>query len=65
MDQFHEDIYTEPSRVNVDTLRNQCRLRGMAGIREGKRGHSEPFHHTDRNCLKKIAELAPNPMARK
>jgi hypothetical protein len=26
-------------------------------------GQSEPFHHTDRNCLRKIAEPTPNPTA--
>ena len=26
-------------------------------------GESEPFHHTDRNRLRKIAEPMPNPMA--
>jgi hypothetical protein len=29
------------------------------------KGKSEPFHHTDRNTLSKIAEPTPNPMARK
>jgi len=29
------------------------------------RGKSEPFHHTDRNTLTKIAEPTPNPLARK
>ena len=28
------------------------------------RGQSEPFHHTDRNLLKKVAEPTPNPLAR-
>ena len=28
------------------------------------RGKAEPFHHTDRNTLTKVAEPAPNPMAR-
>lgn len=28
------------------------------------RGQSEPFHHTDRNVLSKIAEPTPNPLAR-
>jgi hypothetical protein len=28
------------------------------------RGTSEPFHHTDRNTLTKIAEPTPNPLAR-
>ncbi len=27
-------------------------------------GQSEPFHHTDRNQLRKVAEPTPNPMAR-
>ena len=29
------------------------------------KGKTEPFHHTDRNTLSKIAEPTPNPMARK
>jgi len=29
------------------------------------RGRSEPFHHTDRNTLSRIAEPTPNPLARK
>ena len=28
------------------------------------RGQAQPFHHTDRNLLKKIAEPTPNPLAR-
>ncbi len=28
------------------------------------RGRDEPFHHTDRNRLTKIAEPTPNPLAR-
>jgi hypothetical protein len=28
------------------------------------RGQTEPFHHTDRNTLRKIAEPTPNPLAR-
>lgn len=28
------------------------------------RGQSEPFHHTDRNVLSKLAEPTPNPLAR-
>lgn len=28
------------------------------------RGQSEPFHHTDRNLLFKVAEPTPNPLAR-
>lgn len=27
------------------------------------RGQSEPFHHTDRNLLRKVAEPVPNPLA--
>jgi len=27
------------------------------------RGRDEPFHHTDRNTLKKVAEPTPNPLA--
>ena len=38
MSQFPEDIYTEPSDVDTDTLRNLGPLRGMAGIWEGRRG---------------------------
>lgn len=29
------------------------------------RGKPDPFHHTDRNTLTKVAEPTPNPMARK
>ena len=29
------------------------------------RGQSEPFHHTDRNILSRVAEPTPNPLARK
>lgn len=29
------------------------------------RGKPDPFHHTDRNTLTKIAEPTPNPLARK
>lgn len=29
------------------------------------RGRDEPFHHTDRNTLHKVAEPTPNPLARK
>jgi hypothetical protein len=38
MKQFPEDIYTEPSNLDVDTLSNLGPLRGMAGIWEGRRG---------------------------
>lgn len=37
MTQFPNDIYTEPSNVDVNTLRNLGPLRGMAGIWEGTR----------------------------
>jgi hypothetical protein len=36
--EFSDDIYTEPSNIDVDTLRNLGPLRGMAGIWEGQRG---------------------------
>jgi hypothetical protein len=35
---FPDDIYTEPSGVDVDTLKNLGPLRGMAGIWRGRRG---------------------------
>jgi hypothetical protein len=38
MSDFTDDIYTEPSNIDVDTLRNLGPLRGMAGIWEGRRG---------------------------
>jgi len=38
MERFPEDIYTEPSDVDVDTLRNLGPLRAMAGVWTGKRG---------------------------
>lgn len=38
MSQFPEDIYTEPSGIDVDTLANLGPLRGMAGIWQGVRG---------------------------
>ncbi len=38
MNQFPEDIYTEPSDLDVDTLKNLGPLRGIAGIWEGVRG---------------------------
>ncbi|HUX25037.1 MAG TPA: heme-binding beta-barrel domain-containing protein [Burkholderiales bacterium] len=38
MDQYPADIYTEPSNVDVDTLRNLGPLRAMAGIWQGLRG---------------------------
>jgi hypothetical protein len=38
MAQVGEDIYTEPSNVDVDTLKNLGPLRGLAGIWEGRRG---------------------------
>ena len=38
MSGFPEDIYTEPSGIDVDTLANLGPLRGMAGIWEGVRG---------------------------
>ena len=38
MTHFSNDIYTEPSNIDVDTLKNLGPLRGMAGIWEGRRG---------------------------
>jgi hypothetical protein len=38
MPEFPEDIYTEPSNVDIDTLKNLGPLRGMAGIWQGIRG---------------------------
>src|SRR6185436_12466997 len=38
MSQFPQDIYTEPSPLDVDTLKNLGPLRGMAGTWEGDRG---------------------------
>ena len=38
MEGFPEDIYTEPSNLDFDTLRNLGPLRGMAGIWTGRRG---------------------------
>jgi len=35
---FAEDVYTEPSTIDVDTLANLGPLRGMAGVWEGQRG---------------------------
>lgn len=38
MTQFSNDIYSEPSNIDVDTLQNLGPLRGMAGIWEGQLG---------------------------
>lgn len=38
MTQFPEDIYTEPSNIDTNTLNNLGPLSGMAGIWEGQRG---------------------------
>jgi hypothetical protein len=38
MTDFPEDIYTEPSNIDVDTLKNLGPLRGMAGVWQGQRG---------------------------
>lgn len=38
MKQFPQDIFTEPSQVDFDTLRNLGPLRAMAGIWQGRRG---------------------------
>jgi hypothetical protein len=38
MSEFPQDIYTEPSNIDVDTLKNLGPLRGMAGVWQGERG---------------------------
>ena len=38
MSQFPEDIYTEPSNIDFNTLENLGPLRAMAGIWQGQRG---------------------------
>jgi len=38
MSEYPKDIYTEPTDIDVDTLRNLGPLTGMAGIWQGKRG---------------------------
>lgn len=38
MSRFPEDIYTESSPLDFDTLKNLGPLRGMAGIWQGQRG---------------------------
>jgi hypothetical protein len=38
MSDFPQDIYTEPSNIDVHTLANLGPLRGMAGIWQGSRG---------------------------
>lgn len=38
MTDFPEDIYTEPSNIDFDTLKNLGPLTGMAGIWQGQRG---------------------------
>ncbi len=38
MNRFPEDIYTEPTDIDVDTLGNLGPLRAMAGIWQGQRG---------------------------
>lgn len=38
MSEFPKDIYTEPSNVDVHTLRNLGPLTGMAGVWQGMRG---------------------------
>jgi len=60
MDRFPEDIYTEPSNVDVDTLRNLGPLRGMAGIWAGKRGLDvNPNEGTTRQAYVERYELQP------
>jgi hypothetical protein len=38
MSEFPEDLYTEPSNPDIDTLKNLGPLSGMAGIWQGTRG---------------------------
>lgn len=38
MSEFPQDIYTEPSRIDADTLKNLGPLRAMAGVWQGTRG---------------------------
>lgn len=38
MTDFPKDIYTEPTDVDIDTLKNLGPLRGMAGVWQGLRG---------------------------
>ncbi|MBY0364666.1 FABP family protein [Roseateles aquatilis] len=38
MENFSDDVYTEPSNIDVNTLANLGPLRRMAGIWEGQRG---------------------------
>jgi hypothetical protein len=38
MSRFSEDIYSEPSPIDFDTLRNLGPLRAMAGVWQGQRG---------------------------
>ena len=38
MANFPEDIFTEPSNIDVDTLKNLGPLRPMAGVWQGRRG---------------------------
>jgi hypothetical protein len=74
VNQYPDDIFSEPAEVDVDTLRKLGPLRALgamacgraargAGIRT-RRGRSEAFHHTDRSTLVRIGEPTPNPLAR-
>lgn len=38
MSEFPQDLYTEPSNIDVDTLKNLGPLRAMAGVWQGQRG---------------------------
>ncbi|MFZ4479419.1 MAG: FABP family protein [Rhodoferax sp.] len=38
MNEFPQDIYTEPADIDVDTLKNLGPLRAMAGVWQGQRG---------------------------
>jgi hypothetical protein len=71
------DIFTEPDDVDLDALANLGPLTPLAGTWEGKgldthpvaegslvlqvAGRSEPFHHVDKNLLRRVAGPQPNP----
>ncbi len=38
MSEFPEDIFTEASNIDIDTLNNPGPLRAIAGVRQGQRG---------------------------
>jgi hypothetical protein len=62
MHHYPADIYTqpEPDKVDIHTDGTWSYEQDTLRIIPGQ---SEPFHHTDRNRLRKIAEPTPNPTA--